>query len=138
MNNDSFDEKEKGKPQFSLEYYNPIIMAKIYMLNVALEHDKFSTDFFIWTDGGFTHQSPKNIVSPEDVVKKFYQVLQPQWIFFTHNEPKMYLGFENGSERYVGRPLQPKETVLASNFGGYAEILRDVRCTYENLLRIVL
>lgn len=100
------------------------------MMNIALEHDKFNTDFFIWTDGGYIHKFSKNIVSPENVIERFYKVLQPQWIFFTQVKPNVYAGFENGSERYVGRPVLANETVLASNFGGYTEILRDVRSTY--------
>ena len=64
--------------------------------------------------------------------------MQPQWLFYTYSDANMFLGFAAGSQRYLSRPVQADEAILASNFGGYIETLRDVRCTYENLLRIVL
>jgi hypothetical protein len=42
----------------------------------------------------------------------------------------MFLGYNGGSEKYVKRRVEAHEAVLASNFGGYIEILRDVKSTY--------
>lgn len=136
MNNPSFP--YKTHPQFALEYYNPIIMAKLYVMTEALKHDKWNTDLLVWTDGGHMHIFPRNIVSPENVIEKFYQILQPQWMFFTYTDPNMFMGYKQTEARYINRRAEVYEPVLASNMGGYIQILRDIKCAYENLLRITL
>jgi hypothetical protein len=68
-------------------------MGKIYVMAEALEHDKFNTDFLIWTDGGYMHNYPRNLVSPENVIEKFFHLLQPQWLHFTYNTPDMFRGY---------------------------------------------
>jgi hypothetical protein len=71
-------------------------MGKFYVMTEALQYDKFNTDILIWTDGGYMHNYPQNVVYPENVILKFYQLLQPQWLLFTHNDPNMFLGYEKG------------------------------------------
>lgn len=46
-------------PAFKLEYYNMLMFGKLFLLTTALQHDKFNSDFFIWTDGGLTHVFPE-------------------------------------------------------------------------------
>lgn len=56
------------------------------MMEEAVKHDKWNTDILVWTDGGYMHIFPRNLVSPENVIQKFYQLIQPQWIFITYYE----------------------------------------------------
>ena len=61
--------------------------SKLYMMTEAVKYDKWNTDILVWTDGGYMHQFPRSIISPENIVKKFYQLIQPQWLFITYYEP---------------------------------------------------
>jgi hypothetical protein len=70
------------------------MMFKIYALEEALKYDKFNTDFIIWSDGGYMHQFTKNIMSPENLVKSFYQMFQPQFVFFAYNMFTIMTGFD--------------------------------------------
>jgi hypothetical protein len=54
----------KHYPQFALEYYNPLIMSKLYFLDAALVYDRFNSDFFIWCDGAYNHIFQNNVVWP--------------------------------------------------------------------------
>lgn len=41
-------------PQAQLEYYNPIVMSKMFMLNDATILDGGQSDYYFWIDGGLT------------------------------------------------------------------------------------
>ncbi len=44
----------KESPQATLEYYNPVVMSKMFMLNNATIFNPFDTEYFFWLDAGIT------------------------------------------------------------------------------------
>jgi hypothetical protein len=121
----------KHYPQFDLEYYNPMIMSKLYFLDAALPYDKFNSDFFIWCDAGYNHIFSNSVVWPDNVMLKYYQLLQPQWIFFNYIDGGHFkVGYHNESYPYIGRKAERGEAILAGNFGGYIRAVRDVKSVY--------
>ena len=84
------------------------MFAKLYLMVDALKYDKWNTDFLIWTDGGYMHQFEKNAVYPENVIKKFYQFIQPQYVFLTYNyQTDLYFGYKARENAYVHRKNLP-------------------------------
>ena len=63
---------KKDHPQFALEFYNMIMFSKTYLLTYALDHDKFNSDYFIWTDGGLNHIFSKSMVYPQNHLTKLF------------------------------------------------------------------
>lgn len=50
----------------------------------AIKYDRWNSDFLLWTDAGILHALDK--AKPyENFVKRFYQSMQPQWIFTNAN-----------------------------------------------------
>lgn len=45
----------KGSPQAVLEYYNPIVQSKLFLLNDVTVMNPFNTEYFIWLDAGITN-----------------------------------------------------------------------------------
>lgn len=125
-------------PQYALEYYNLLMFAKLYIMVEALSYDKFNTDIIIWSDGGYMHQFPKNILYPYNLVKNFYQFGQPQWTFIRYEDKGMFRGYSKGAQKYLNHNLTTDFVILASCFGGYTQVLIDMKQTFENFLRIVL
>lgn len=41
-------------PQSKLEYYNPVVMSKMFLLNNATLFNPFESDYFYWIDAGIT------------------------------------------------------------------------------------
>lgn len=126
----------KGHPSHALEYYNILMFSKIYMVEWAMQYDKFNSDYLIWTDGGLNHVFPGNLVYPVNHLKNWFEFIQPQWLFFSFYFEGMYKGYANSSVRYVGVDIT--QIVLGGFYGGYTEAVRDARCTFENFLRITL
>lgn len=44
-----------GSPQAVLEYYNPIVQSKMFLLNDVTIWNPFNTEYFIWLDAGITN-----------------------------------------------------------------------------------
>lgn len=45
----------KESPQASLEFYNPMMMCKMFMLNDSSILNPFNSEYFFWLDGGITN-----------------------------------------------------------------------------------
>lgn len=45
----------KKSPQAKLEYYNPVVMSKFFMLNDCVISNSFKSDYFFWIDAGLTN-----------------------------------------------------------------------------------
>lgn len=43
-----------GSPQAALEYYNPMMMCKMFMVNDTAILNPFNSEYFYWVDGGLT------------------------------------------------------------------------------------
>jgi hypothetical protein len=69
-------------------------MFKLHALEEALKHDKFNSDFIIWNDGGYMHQFTKNPMTPDNLIKQFYQMVQPQWVFFAYTMSYIMAGYD--------------------------------------------
>ena len=44
-------------PQAALEFYNPMMFTKFFMLNDTALSNPFGSDYFFWIDGGFYKNS---------------------------------------------------------------------------------
>ncbi len=69
-----------GTPQSFSEWYNPIVMSKVFFVNEAYERDKFNSNTFIWVDAGITQHIPTDIVCDESLngmAKRIKSVLFP-------------------------------------------------------------
>lgn len=85
------------------------MMGKLFVMLESLKYDKFNTDILIWVDAGYTHIFPDslNIFDPENLVRKYYQLLQPQWVLFCYDQPTVVLnGYAEGELRYIDRKLK--------------------------------
>jgi len=45
----------QNSPQAKLEYYNPVVMSKFFMLNDVTISNPFNTEYFFWIDAGLTN-----------------------------------------------------------------------------------
>ena len=64
-----------NSPQASLEWYNPIVMSKMFMLHDASIWDPFATEHFIWLDAGISNTVYENYFSQNRVLDKIIPYL---------------------------------------------------------------
>lgn len=63
----------KDSPQATLEYYNPIVMSKMFLLNDASLANPFNSTHFYWIDGGITSTVHPGYFSHDGVFEKLEQ-----------------------------------------------------------------
>ena len=57
-------------PQASLEYYNPMMMCKMFMVNDTALSNPFDSNYFYWVDGGLTNTVDQGYFSKHNVFDK--------------------------------------------------------------------
>lgn len=74
----------RDSTQAKLEYYNPMVMSKMFLLHNAKIYNPFNTEYLFWLDGGITNtvhpgyfSHDKVLHKLENLVKKFLFVCFP-------------------------------------------------------------
>lgn len=57
-------------PQAALEFYNPMMMSKMFMVNDTAIMNPFGSKYFYWIDGGLTHTVPAGYFLTDKVLDK--------------------------------------------------------------------
>ena len=58
----------KDSTQSQLEYYNPLVMSKVFLLNDAKIMDKFNSDYLFWLDAGITNTVHQGYFTHDKVI----------------------------------------------------------------------
>lgn len=54
-------------PQHFSEWYNPIVMSKVFFIYEAYKINKFNSDTFVWVDAGITQHISKEIICESNI-----------------------------------------------------------------------
>jgi len=127
-------------PQCVLEYYNPIVQSKMFMLNDASIRNPFNTDHFYWLDAGITNTVPDGHLREEkvlDSLHKFTTEDEFMFVAFPYEANNEIHGFEypaineyaNDDVKYVCR---------GGLFGGHKKAISVANGEYYALLNSTL
>ena len=125
-------------PQAALEFYNPMMMCKMFMVNDSAIFNPFNSDYFYWIDGGltstvpqgyFTHdQTLDNLENYTDNISKFTFIQYP----YDGNEE--IHGFERKKmAEYCGVDFVNKIS-RGGFWGGTKEQVHKINELYYNIL----
>ena len=67
----------KESPQAASEWYNPIVMSKMFMLHDVTIWNPFDTEYFIWLDAGITNTVYEKFFTEQKVLDKITNYLNP-------------------------------------------------------------
>ncbi len=121
-------------PQATLEYYNPVVMSKMFMLHDASLFNNFNTEYFYWLDAGITNTVSKthliNDKALDHLNKNVENFLFLSWNYDNNDEVH---GFKRQPmDRYAGEPMT--FVCRGGFFGGHKEAISEANNTYYNLL----
>jgi hypothetical protein len=126
----------KNSPQASLEWYNPIVMSKMFLLNDASIWNPFATDYHVWLDAGIT-----NTVHDESLKKAVNKLT-------SHLDPFLFLSYpyetnteihgftKEGMDRYASADV--KYVCRGGLFGGHKDAIHKASGEYYALLHNTL
>jgi len=124
----------KTAPQTVLEYYNPIVQSKMFMLHDAKVSNAFGTDYFIWLDAGISNTVYEKYFVDNKALDKITPYLKT-FLFLSYEyitkteihgfEKKAIDDFARNDVKYVCR---------GGLFGGHKDFLSQANATYYSLL----
>jgi hypothetical protein len=123
-----------GSPQAYLEWYNPIVQSKMFMLNDASLWNPFSTEHFIWLDAGITNTVYDKYFSENKALDKIIPHLDTfLFLSYPYEANTEIHGFDfEAMNRYAGEKVE--YVCRGGLFGGTKEIINQANALYYSLL----
>jgi hypothetical protein len=132
----------RESPQAALEFYNPMMFTKMFMLNDSTIYNPFNSEYFFWIDGGLTNTVHEGTFTHDKVLdnldnyckvqKKFVHITYP----YTANDE--IHGFERvGMAKHCG--VDYVDYVARGGFfGGKKEIISQLNNLYYGVMESTL
>lgn len=122
-------------PQCKYEWYNPIVMSKMFMLHDASIFNNFNTEFFFWVDAGLNMTVHEGALTDKEVYNKLTDIGNPfLFLSFPYEPAGEIHGFDQKeAERITGTPL--KYVCRGGLFGGHKEQISKTNALYYSLLQ---
>lgn len=124
----------KSSPQATLEYYNPIVQSKMFMLHDASIYNVFNTDFFYWLDAGITNTVPKSHLVEDKVLDELNHICDTfLFLAYPYRATDEIHGFDyKAINKYAGKTIE--YVCRGGLFGGDREYIKQANATYYGLL----
>jgi len=128
----------KGSPQATLEYYNPIVQSKMFLLNDVTIWNPFNTEYFIWLDAGITNTVGEGFFVENRALDKINPYLDSfLFLSYPYDAGDEIHGFNYKSMcNLAGEPV--KYVCRGGLFGGIKEIINQANATYYSTLNHTL
>jgi FkbM family methyltransferase len=124
----------KDSTQCRLDFYNPLVMSKMYLLHDAKLLDKFDSDYMFWIDAGITNTVHPGYFTHDKVLDKLPKYINNfSFICFPYDGKVEIHGFKydkmceysSGSVDKVAR---------GGFFGGRKDIISEINSKYYHLM----
>ena len=124
----------KGSPQATLEYYNPIVQSKMFMLHDAVCFNSFDSEYYYWLDAGITNTVPKSHFIEDRCLDNITKYTDP-FIFLSYPYKAVdeIHGFDiKAMNRYAGKEVD--YVCRGGLFGGHKDTIRETNGVYYGTL----
>lgn len=128
----------RDSAQARLEYYNPMVMSKLFLLNNAKIFNPFSTEYMFWLDGGITNTVHPGYFSHDKVLHKLENIVKKfLFICFPYQTTTEIHGFNIG---HMNRICDSNVNRVARGgfFGGHIDYISTANNLYYSLLNDTL
>ena len=124
----------KTSPQATLEYYNPIVQSKMFMLHDASIYNIFNTEYFYWLDAGITNTTPFTHLAENKCLDNIVKYTEPfLFLSYPYEGAGEIHGFDQKAiDRYAKEPV--KYVCRGGLFGGHKDQIREANGMYYSLL----
>lgn len=125
-------------PQAKLEWYNPIVQSKMFMLNDASIWNPFNTEYFFWLDAGITNTVPHTHLVENNILDKLTEYGNPfLFLSYPYEANTEIHGFEfDAMNRFASSKVE--YVCRGGLFGGHKQQLNEANATYYSLLNRTL
>jgi len=124
----------KSSPQATLEWYNPIVQSKMFLLNDVTIWNPFDTQYFLWLDAGITNTVYEKYFTDNRALDKIMPYLE-SFLFLTYpyQATDEIHGFNyNAINNYAGKKVE--YVCRGGLFGGRKEAINQANASYYSIL----
>ena len=128
----------KDSTQASLEYYNPMVMSKMFMLHNAKCYNPFDDTHFFWIDGGITNTIHPGYFSHDKVIQKLSHVTDKfLFVCFPYETTTEIHGFSINKMNDIAKTSVDR-VARGGIFGGHIDHISKANDMYYGLLKNTL
>ena len=128
----------KSSPQATLEWYNPIVQSKMFMLHDASIWNPFNTDYFFWLDAGITNTVPLGHLNDTKCLNNITSCSNPfLFLSYPYESAGEIHGFDfEVMNRIAGAKVE--YVCRGGLFGGHKDQIHEANAIYYSLLQDTL
>ena len=124
-------------PQAQLEYYNPIVMSKMFMLNDGVLLDGGQSDYYFWIDGGLTTTCNAGFLQNlKNIDKWMSEHAEDKFLFLNYpydSSTQEIHGFQRKAlEKYARKTVE--SIPRGGFFGGHKDVVKKMNGWYYDIL----
>lgn len=125
----------RDSTQGSLEYYNPMVMSKMFLLHNAKCYDPFDSEYFYWIDGGISNTLSLGYFHNPVVINNLIK-LSKQFLFicFPYVADREIHGFDIEAMKRYCKNSDVTRVARGGFFGGHKNTISDANNLYYGLL----
>lgn len=125
----------KDSAQGSMEYYNPMVMSKMFLLHNAKCSNPFNTEYMFWLDGGITNTVHPGYFSHDKVIQKIEKIVDKfLFICFPYETTSEIHGFSIEKMRDYANNPNVNRVARGGFFGGHIDYISKANELYYSLL----
>lgn len=125
----------KDSAQGSLEYYNPMVMSKMFLVNNARLFNPFNSDYYYWIDGGITNTLSLGYFNNPVVIDNLLR-LSKKFLFvcFPYETNSEIHGFNIEAMKKFAKSETVNRVARGGFFGGHKNYIGGANSLYYQLL----
>ena len=125
----------KDSTQGSLEYYNPMVMSKMFLLHNAKCYDPFNSEYYYWIDGGITNTLSLGYFNNKIVLDNLIQASKKiLFICFPYETSSEIHGFNIEAMKKFSNSPEVNRVARGGFFGGHKDYISQANNLYYSLL----
>lgn len=122
-------------PQATLEFYNPFVMSKMFLLSDATILNPFQTDNFVWLDAGICNTVHSGYFSDDKIQTKLIPYLDPfLFLSFPYETGSEIHGFPREAMNHYAHVDNVEYVCRGGLFGGRKEQIQKLSSIYYSIL----
>lgn len=125
----------KGSPQAHLEWYNPIVQSKMFMLNDVTVYNPFDSKYFIWLDAGITNTVGAHHFIDERALDKINPFLDSfLFLSYPYETNTEIHGFTKSEMDKLSGGKDVNYVCRGGLFGGRKEVINEANNAYYGMI----
>jgi len=125
--------------QARLEWYNPVVMSKMFLLHNTKVFNPFDSDYYFWLDGGITNTVHPGYFSHDKILDKIESFVNKMlFVCFPYETNTEIHGFDINAMKQYARSDSVNRVARGGFFGGHKDYISPANDLYYSLLNDTL